>query len=48
MDSDTSTIIDSKGDEVPVRVLKDVKVWEVSPVLVGSQQNSFVQALNQV
>ena len=38
-------IIDSKGDEVPVRVLKDVKVWEVSPVLVGSQQNSFVQAL---
>ena len=45
MDSDTSTAIDSKGDEVPVRVLKDVKVWEVSPVLVGSQQNSFVQAL---
>ena len=44
MDSDTSTAIDSKGDEVPVRVLKDVKVWEVSPVLVGSQQNSFVQA----
>lgn len=45
MDSETSTSIDSKGEEVPVRVLKDVKVWEVSPVLVGSQQNSFVQAL---
>ena len=37
--------IDSKGEEVPVRVLEDVKVWEVSPVLVGAQQNSFVQAL---
>ena len=37
--------IDSKGEEVPVRVLQDVKVWEVSPVLVGAQQNSFVQAL---
>ena len=45
IDSETSTATDSKGDEVPVRVLKDVKVWEVSPVLVGSQQNSFVQAL---
>ena len=45
LDSDTSTATDSKGEEVPVRVLKDVKVWEVSPVLVGSQQNSFVQAL---
>ena len=28
-----------------LRVLEDVKVWEVSPVLVGAQQNSFVQAL---
>ena len=45
LDSETSTATDSKGDEIPVRVLKDVKVWEVSPVLVGSQQNSFVQAL---
>ena len=45
IDSETSTATDSKGEEVPVRVLKDVKVWEVSPVLVGSQQNSFVQAL---
>ena len=26
-------------------MLEDVKVWEVSPVLVGAQQNSFVQAL---
>lgn len=39
------THIDNKGEEVPVRVLEDVKVWEVSPVLVGAQQNSFVQAL---
>tara|TARA_R100000773_G_scaffold392_1_gene699 strand:- start:2569 stop:3627 length:1059 start_codon:yes stop_codon:yes gene_type:complete len=45
LDSETSTATDSKGEEIPVRVLKDVKVWEVSPVLVGSQQNSFVQAL---
>ena len=43
--SEKGTHIDSKGEEVPVRVLQDVKVWEVSPVLVGAQQNSFVQAL---
>lgn len=43
--SSKGTHIDSKGQEVPVRVLEDVKVWEVSPVLVGAQQNSFVQAL---
>jgi HK97 family phage prohead protease len=45
MKSEKGSHIDSKGEEVPVRVLQDVKVWEVSPVLVGSQQNSFVQAL---
>lgn len=45
MKSEKGTHIDSKGEEVPVRVLQDVKVWEVSPVLVGAQQNSFVQAL---
>ena len=45
MQSEKGTHIDSKGEEVPVRVLQDVKVWEVSPVLVGAQQNSFVQAL---
>ena len=44
MKSSKGTHIDSKGEEVPVRVLEDVKVWEVSPVLVGSQQNSFVQS----
>ena len=43
--SSKGTHIDSKGQEVPVRILEDVKVWEVSPVLVGAQQNSFVQAL---
>lgn len=43
--ADKGTHINSKGEEVPVRVLEDVKVWEVSPVLVGAQQNSFVQAL---
>ncbi len=45
MKSTKGTHIDSKGEEIPVRVLEDVKVWEVSPVLVGAQQNSFVQAL---
>jgi len=45
MKSSKGTHIDSKGEEIPVRVLEDVKVWEVSPVLVGAQQNSFVQAL---
>ncbi len=45
MKSSKGKHIDSKGEEVSVRVLEDVKVWEVSPVLVGAQQNSFVQAL---
>ena len=45
MKSSKGTHIDAKGEEIPVRVLEDVKVWEVSPVLVGAQQNSFVQAL---
>ena len=45
MKSEKGTHIDSKGEEVSVRILQDVKVWEVSPVLVGAQQNSFVQAL---
>jgi len=28
------------GNEIEVRFLKDVKVWEVSPVLVGANQNT--------
>ena len=46
LESEEGTIVDEKtGKEKPVRYLKDVKVWEVSPVLVGSQQNTFVQTL---
>ena len=33
------------GDEVEVRYLKDVKVWEVSPVLVGANQNTHTLAV---
>ena len=46
LDSEAGSIVDEKtGKEKPVRFLKDVKVWEVSPVLVGAQQNTFVQTL---
>jgi HK97 family phage prohead protease len=45
LDSEKGTITDEKGKEKEVRFLKDVKVWEVSPVLVGAQQNTFVQTL---
>mgnify|MGYP003633646193 CR=1 FL=1 len=45
LESENGTITDEKGEEKPVRYLKDVKVWEVSPVLVGAQQNTFVQTL---
>ena len=45
LESENGTITDEKGEEKPVRYLKNVKVWEVSPVLVGAQQNTFVQTL---
>ena len=46
LDSEAGSIVDEKtGKEKPVRFLKEVKVWEVSPVLVGAQQNTFVQTL---
>ena len=36
------------GFEQEVRYLKDVKVWEVSPVLVGANQNTYTLATKQV
>ena len=35
------------GDEQEVRFLKDVRVWEVSPVLVGANQNTHTLAVKQ-
>ena len=33
--------------EIEVRYLNDVKVWEVSPVLVGANQNTYTMAVKQ-
>jgi len=35
------------GQETEVRFLKDVKVWEVSPVLVGANQNTHTLAVKE-
>ena len=35
------------GIEQEVRYLKDVKVWEVSPVLVGANQNTYTLAVKE-
>ena len=35
------------GEEQEVRYLKDVKVWEVSPVLVGANQNTHTLAVKE-
>ena len=36
---------DGSENEIEVRFLKDVKVWEVSPVLVGANQNTYTMAV---
>jgi len=33
--------------EIEVRYLNDVKVWEVSPVLVGANQNTYTMAVKE-
>lgn len=35
------------GSEVDVRYLKELKVWEVSPVLVGANQETYTMAIKE-
>lgn len=46
-DSEKGMFKKDGGDEVEVRYLKDVKVWEVSPVLVGANQNTHTLAVKE-
>ena len=40
-DSEVGTFTKDNGENQEVRYLKDVKVWEVSPVMVGANQNTY-------
>jgi hypothetical protein len=40
MESENGTFKKDNEEEVEVRYLNEVKVWEVSPVLVGANQNT--------
>ena len=44
LDSEKGLFTKADGIEQEVRYLKDVKVWEVSPVLVGANQNTYTMA----
>ena len=44
-DSEQGMFTKDNGDEQEVRYLKDLKVWEVSPVLVGANQNTRTLAI---
>lgn len=46
-DSEVGMYTKDNGDEQEVRYLKDVKVWEVSPVLVGANQNTHTLAVKE-
>ncbi|QDP60624.1 MAG: putative prohead protease [Prokaryotic dsDNA virus sp.] len=46
-DSENGMFTKSNGDQQEVRFLKDVKVWEVSPVLVGANQNTHTVAIKE-
>lgn len=45
LDSDKKMITKNDGTEHEVRELKELKVWEVSPVLVGANQNTYTMAV---
>lgn len=45
LDSDKKMITKNDGTEQEVRELKELKVWEVSPVLVGANQNTYTMAV---
>jgi HK97 family phage prohead protease len=46
-DSEVGMYTKNNGEEQEVRYLKDVKVWEVSPVLVGANQNTHTLAVKE-
>ena len=46
-DSEKGMFTKGNGEEQEVRFLKDVKVWEVSPVLVGANQNTHTVGIKE-
>lgn len=46
-DSEKGMFTKDNGEQQEVRFLKDVKVWEVSPVLVGANQNTHTVAVKE-
>lgn len=45
VDSEVGMFKTKDGNEKEVRYLKELKVWEVSPVLVGANQNTYTLAV---
>ena len=45
LDSEVGMFSKDGGEEKEVRYLKDLKVWEVSPVMVGANQNTHTVAV---
>jgi len=46
-DSEMGSFTKDSGESQEVRYLKDVKVWEVSPVMVGANQNTYTLAIKE-
>ena len=46
-DSEMGMFKKDNGEEKEVRYLKDLKVWEVSPVMVGANQNTYTVAVKE-
>lgn len=46
-DSEMGMYRKDNGEEKEVRYLKDLKVWEVSPVMVGANQNTYTMAIKE-
>ena len=46
-DSEMGIFKKENGEEKEVRYLKDLKVWEVSPVMVGANQNTYTVAVKE-
>ena len=47
VDSENGMFKKDNNTEIEVRFLKDVKVWEVSPVLVGANQNTHTVSVKE-
>jgi len=46
-DSEMGTFTKDNGESQEVRYLKDLKVWEVSPVMVGANQNTYTVSVKE-